>query len=287
MSTDSGSGAATQPTGNQPAAVQPTANASNFVQVSADDYARYKRAEEQARGAAQFYEKAKAAGFDRPEAFESYAQKQARLKQYGVNIDGILSSFESEKGDAGGAPVVDTDQIIAKATEAARAAADETWNRRTSESAHKEALGATGKAIDEWVDKVDGLSATHRKWLKSDLRGQAEAARRSNENLYDDSHPLRSYDFRPLPGDKLSAILDATKKEIAAVTAQALEAKGVAAQKPSGSPAGQGTAQGKPNNDKATVPFGKLSREEQAEIAKAHLAKKGRGGAAVSTVAGG
>lgn len=283
MSTDSGSGAAAQLTGTQPATAQPS---TNTISISADDYARYKRAEEQARGAAQFYEKAKSAGFDRPEAFESYAQQQARLKKYGVNVDGILSSFESEQGSGTGAPVVDTDAIIARAEAAATAAAEKTWTSKTSEASHKEAVGATVKAIDEYVDKFEGLSAQHKRWLKADLKGQADAARRDAANVYADDHPLRSYDFRPLPADKLTALFEATKKEIAAIKAGELEAKGVAAQKPSGSPAGQGTAQGKPNNDKASVPFGKLSKEDQKAQADEFLKRKGARGAAVSTVAG-
>lgn len=281
MSQESGNGAATQP-GNQPA-VQPTTSQSNFVQVSPDDYARYKRAEEQARGAAQFYEKAKAAGFDRPEAFETYAQQQARLKKYGVNLDGVLASFESERGDTG-APVVDTDAIIGKATEAASRAADERWNYHDSRSKHTAAVESTARAVDEFVDKIEDLNATQKRWLKSDLKMQADAARRSNENLYDDSHPLRAYDFRPLPSDKLTALFAATTKELAASKAAALEAKGVAAQRPSGTPAGQGGSQGKPTNQSDKRSDGRPTKEVIAARVEKRLAAM-KGGP-VSSIAG-
>lgn len=279
---ETGTGTAAQP-GVNPAA-QPAQTPASFVQIDPAEYSRLKRSEEQARGAAQFYEKAKSAGFDRPEAFESYAQQQARLKKYGVDVNGILSSFESERGEA--APAVDTEQIIRQARESALGEVDKRYAYHENKGKHGEQLSRVQGEVDKFTDGVDDLTATEKKWLKADILREVDAARRSNDNLYDPEHPLREYDFKPLASEKLASILSERKKELAAVKASRLEAKGVAAQKPSGTPAGNGTTQGKPNNDKATVPFGKLSREEQAEIAKNHLAKKGRGGAAVSSVAG-
>ncbi len=89
--------AATQP-GSTPA-VQPAQSVqSNFEQIDRNELAELRRTREQARGMQGFYEKARASGFDRIESFDSYAQQQARLKKHNLNLDGILSSFESERG---------------------------------------------------------------------------------------------------------------------------------------------------------------------------------------------
>lgn len=281
-----GSGAAAQP-GSQPAAQPTQANpASQFIQVDPGEYQRLQRAAEQARGAQSFYEKAKAAGFDRAEAFDSWKAKQERLSKSGLSIDALIASMENERGQQ--QPEFNPDEFAKRIESSVLEKAEARIREADSLREHKAAMENYSKVLDELVGDLVGKGSDEEKAVwKSVLKDRAEELRRKPENLYPEDHPLRQHDYRPIPREKLAPVLEDIKKMRAKLDGARLAAKGQAANATTGTPAGNGAGQGNPETKAADKRhFSQLPRDQRLAQVKEMLDKRGKPGAALSSVGG-
>lgn len=247
---DSNEGAAAGVTaveGVSPPAAPPNPNPDS-VTIPKQQWEQFQRYEQQAKGSQAFYEKAKAAGFEKPEHFDQWSPVLGTLKQRGIAPDAlgrILNHrVEEDKSEAGGA-AFDADKLKSEIF----SDVDTRWATKEHQAATKNDPSMVGRAVEKILG--DSQASDYDKAL---LEGAIGRYMDTNRGVYPADHPLHDRTLAPL-GDKdvEEAVKHFTGLRTKSMGEQMNKKAEAAANRGSGkfsTPAGASAQSGRPDTDK-------------------------------------
>lgn len=255
MSQVASGSAAASPTASQGAPGQPAPqpqqiDPSEFARLQSENQA-LQRESAKVKGFQPFYEKAKAYGFDKPEAFDQYGPAIKTMRDRGIDPANFAKAFEQVKNEDPDQSAALTIKDVERLVGEKMSEAQKKWIR---EQATKERDGVLSSELDSLseaqVAKLlgDDVPDPFKKVAYFAALGQHISSR----TPYAEDHPLAG-ELGPVGKDGMETISKFLKESYGnirtAMEAASAAKIGAAARKPAPSTAGSAAGQGAPTNN--------------------------------------
>lgn len=265
---------ATQPGNGTAVSSQPLSQ----PQIDPNEFARYKREAEQARGMRPYFEAGNKYGLKSPDQLNEVGELYKTLSERGIKPSQVASMFGAQvaqqtdsASEVASMSKADIERMIGERL--TKAEAD--MIRKNAEREHESAINSeydqfSPENVKTWLG--DGADDTLAELARYAAMGKYGEVRQT----YGDDHPLKGM-FGPAGKDGLGKIQSWLKESATKLRASQSLALGAAARKTASStPAGNGSGQGQPKNEGRPGDFLAERRAEAEKMAEQLRAKRGK-----------
>lgn len=217
-------------------------------QIDPNEFARYKREAERARGMQGYYDAGKKYGIERPEQLDEIGTLHKTLKEQGISPSQVAQLFGKQIADVTSDPSSLSKADIEKIVGERLTKMEADMARKAAESQHSSLIEAEYEELSE--AKIKAILGDDAPAELIEMAKYAAIGRYGEQrSQYDESHPLKGM-FGPAGRDGLGKITGWIKDTATKLKASQSLALGAAVRKTASStPAGNVAGQGKPSNE--------------------------------------